>query len=111
MSIRQVYDEAYVRATTEAPLAVSERQQLCKDYAKVMKALPEADRAHVSNILAAVINHYQDSTKAPRSKAVTLKHRTVPGAKGTTTRFYDLESLPEVLGMVVLYVLEYIFPL
>lgn len=111
MSIASVYEEAYNTALSEDPMTAIERQQLTKEYNRRMKALSEADRAEVSNILAKVINHYQQETKAPKSRAITLKKKTVPGSNGSKTYFYDLEDFPEVLATTLLLVLRYIFPL
>lgn len=111
MSIASVYEEAYNAALSEEPMTAIARQQLTKDYNRRMKALPESERDEVSNILAKVIQHYQQETKAPKTRVVTLKKKTVPGSNGSKTYFYDLEDLPDVLATTLLLVLRHIFPL
>lgn len=111
MSVKHIYNKLYSRVTEDEDYTMDDREAECMMYNYLIKSLPEDQRNQVSDCLKRLINRYLMQVDCVSSKSITFKPKSFPGAFGTKTYIYDLESLPDPLGdMLILCLREYIFP-
>jgi len=110
-SVKEIYDTLYERVSTTLDYEIEDRETECLMYNSIIKSLDVEDRNKVCYCLFRLIKRYQTLNKTAKAKCVGFKPKSVPGIKGSKTFIFDLDSIPESLGdMLILCLREYIFP-